>query len=153
MKKKELTYKQKVFEHLDRLPACVKNLNNLKDKEAFIKVLKEYIDQGVVNRYVTELSEDYTKFKRFDVILRTSADKLKESLKKKLYNTPILKETMATHETPIKLKRYGMLLCGFCGHLCSEFDDDCGNCRQILTFKYDYGRTNESGREDYCDPL
>lgn len=79
MKKKEPTYKEKVFEYLDRLPACIKNLNNLNDKEAFIKVLKEYIDQGEVNGYVTELSEDYTKFKKFDVALRTPSDKLKES--------------------------------------------------------------------------
>lgn len=80
MKKKEPTYKEKVFQYLDKLPECIKSLTNLKDREAFIKVLKEYIDQGTVNGYCTELNEDHTKFKKFDVILRTPADKLKESV-------------------------------------------------------------------------
>lgn len=70
------------------------------------------------------------------------------SNKEKLYNTPLQKETNATFYTPIKLKDFAMLVCGFCGQLCSEFNDRCGKCGQRLIFKYDYARTNESGRYD-----
>ena len=79
MKKKEKTYKERVFEYLDKLPECTKSLDNVKNKGLFIEIVKEYIAQGVINGYCTELSPDLTKLKKFDVILRTPADKLKES--------------------------------------------------------------------------
>lgn len=54
----------------------------------------------------------------------------------KLYKAPKPKDTIATYSTPVRFKEYGMVVCGFCGNICSEFDDDCGKCRQVITFRY-----------------
>ena len=51
----------------------------------------------------------------------------------KLYNAPTQEETTLTHCTPEKLRKFGILVCGFCGYPCSDFDTDCGNCRQKIT--------------------
>lgn len=81
--KKEPTYKEKVFDFLDRMEAGTKPLTELckpETKEQFIKVVKEYIDKGTINGYEIEFSNDYLRIRKRDVILRTSIEKFKESI-------------------------------------------------------------------------
>ncbi len=81
--KKELTYQEKVFDFLDRQAECKIAIDKLckpENREKFITVVKSYIDQGIVNGYSTEFSSDYLKIKKFDTILRTPADKLREAI-------------------------------------------------------------------------
>jgi len=72
--KKELTYDQKIFEYLDRMPACIKTLGELcvpENQDKFISVVKAYIDEkgSGTNGYVVEFSSDFTAIKKFDLIL------------------------------------------------------------------------------------
>lgn len=81
--KKEPTYKEKVFTYLDAMDVCTKDLKDLckpETKEQFIKVVKEYIDKGAINGYEIIFSNDFLRIKKFDVILRSSIEKFKESI-------------------------------------------------------------------------
>ena len=83
--KKELTYQDKVFEYLDRMEAGTKLLTDLcthETKDKFIQVCKDYIDEKGrgENGYVVEFDSQYTKIKKFDIVLRTSIEKFKESV-------------------------------------------------------------------------
>ena len=78
-------FKIKIYEYLDRLPAGMVSVYKICKRETmpeFIEIVKKYIDErGNYNGYCTEFSNDYSSIKKFDIILRTPADKLKESLK------------------------------------------------------------------------
>ncbi len=81
--KKEPTYKDKVFEYLDRMDIGTKLLTDLcthETKPKFIETVKAYIDRGVVNGYTLEFNSDWTAIKKFDTILRTSIQEFKENI-------------------------------------------------------------------------
>ena len=83
--KKEPTYKDKVFEYLDRMDIGTKLLTDLckpETRDKFIKTVQNYIDKKGrgENGYVVEFDSQYTKIKKFDIVLKTSIEKFKESI-------------------------------------------------------------------------
>lgn len=64
---------KKIFDYLDKLPACVievKKLCKPENRDKFIEVVKSYIDEkGSRNGYVVEFSGDYSKIRKFEIIL------------------------------------------------------------------------------------
>ena len=65
-------YKTKIFEYLDRLDIGIVEIKNIckpENRDKFLEVVIEYIQQGTKNGYVTELNGDRTKIKKFDLIL------------------------------------------------------------------------------------
>ena len=72
--KKEPTYQEKIFEHLDKMEACIIPVSDLckpENKEKFLKVVKSYIDEKGhgQNGYCVEFNHDFTVIKKFDLIL------------------------------------------------------------------------------------
>ena len=72
--KKEPTYQEKIFEHLDKMEACIIPVSDLckpENKEKFITVVKAYIDEKGkgANGYCLEFNSDFSKIKKFDIIL------------------------------------------------------------------------------------
>ena len=83
--KKEPTYKEKVFEYLDRMDIGTKLLTDLcthETKPKFIETVKLYIDKKGKgeNGYVVEFNSDWTAIKKFDIVLKTSIQEFKESI-------------------------------------------------------------------------
>ncbi|KKL13473.1 hypothetical protein LCGC14_2525420 [marine sediment metagenome] len=77
--KEQSNYKAEIFEYLDKLPACTKNIPDnprTMSKDKFIEIVKQYIDEkGILNGYCVEFSNDYSKIKKWDTVLRTPAEK------------------------------------------------------------------------------
>ena len=71
--KKEPTYKEKIFEYLDRMPAGIISVDKLckpENRDKFLSVVKAYIDEkGNSNGYCVEFNHDFSKIKKFDLIL------------------------------------------------------------------------------------
>lgn len=72
--KKEQTYKEQVFEYLDKLPECVIAIDKLcknENREKFKKVVMEYIDERGrgYNGFDLDFNEDFSKLHKFDLVL------------------------------------------------------------------------------------
>ena len=72
--KEQNDYKAKIFEYLDKLPACVKPLDELckpENREKFIQVVKDYIDERGrgQNGFDLDFNSDYSKIHKFDLVL------------------------------------------------------------------------------------
>ena len=66
-------YKTQIFEHLDKMEACIIPVSDLckpENKDKFLAVVKAYIDEkGNSNGYCVEFNHDFSKIKKFDLIL------------------------------------------------------------------------------------
>lgn len=61
-------YKNDVFEYLNKMPCCVKDLPiNPDRKKQFIEVAKEYIDQQACVTSCVEFTSDMTQVRKFQV--------------------------------------------------------------------------------------
>ena len=71
--KKEPTYQEKIFEHLDKMEACIIPVSDLckpENRDKFLAVVKAYIDEkGNSNGYCVQFNSDFSKIKKFDLIL------------------------------------------------------------------------------------
>ena len=72
--KKEPTYREKIFEHLDKMEACIILVSDLckpENKDKFLEVVKSYINEKGrgANGYCVEFNHDFSKIKKFDLIL------------------------------------------------------------------------------------
>ena len=71
---KELTYEQKIYEYLDKLPEgtiAVSKLCKPENYDKFIAVVKSYIDKRGrgYNGFDMDFNSDFTKLHKFDLVL------------------------------------------------------------------------------------
>lgn len=67
-------FRERVFEYLDRLPACRKKISDIckpENIETFKQTVKDYIDErgDGYNGFVVEFSNDYSEIKKWDTVL------------------------------------------------------------------------------------
>ena len=72
--KEQSNYKAEIFEFLDKLPACVKSLDELckpENREKFIAVVKSYINEKGrgQNCFDLDFNSDYSEIHKFDLVL------------------------------------------------------------------------------------
>ena len=72
--KKELTYSEKLYEYLDRMPACTIKISKIckpENLEKFKKTVMKYIDEhSGENGFELEFTNDWQAINKFDVILK-----------------------------------------------------------------------------------
>lgn len=72
--KEQNDYKAKIYEYLDKLPACVKTLDELckpENRTKFVQIVKEYIDERGrgYNGFDMDFNKDFTAIHKFDLVL------------------------------------------------------------------------------------